>query len=375
MKIGLLLHNPYLIDSGNAKNILTSLSKIGTIDAKIAGTMGKTAVFDEHLENKIDTCCNKKPSEIVTNLLKKNDIAILLNHGKSLYSGVRFASIVASKISNLQDKPVIHIERPGCFDETIFPMNDNALEYITTISSLLNIKHSTNIIKPYKIKVHKKNNVQIRRIEGTYPGENIFINGLIVGKAQNNFVDIIVENGILTKLEGGILKEHGIEKLHKYNKKCPIDLENVWIKTGKLRNFNKPTKLNNRFKSFNDNKLIIIDHDAENIYKYISGTTAAISIGDDTTSIASEILFRFSIPVLGIVDGDLDCKDHNTRYFTDSTIYVLKKGHDDILGEKIKQNIFNNNKYVNYSDFESIKSKIKKLGSNIIETTIDMQFR
>lgn len=31
-----------------------------------------------------------------------------------------------------------------------------------------------------------------------------------------------------------------------------------------------------------------------------------ITIGDDTTLISSDILYRFNIPIVGITDGDLD---------------------------------------------------------------------
>lgn len=45
---------------------------------------------------------------------------------------------------------------------------------------------------------------------------------------------------------------------------------------------------------------------AEDAFEAAPGASLAVTVGDDTTQIAADILARLGIPVIGIVDGDLD---------------------------------------------------------------------
>ncbi len=68
-----------------------------------------------------------------------------------------------------------------------------------------------------------------RKIAGVSPDENIFLNGIVVGKSTSSDVILVAESGILTDIIGGKIKEHGVEKLGK------IDLNSAVVKTGLLR--------------------------------------------------------------------------------------------------------------------------------------------
>ena len=58
---------------------------------------------------------------------------------------------------------------------------------------------------------------------------------------------------------------------------------------------------------------------------------AAVSVGDDTTRIATSLLARLGVPVIGIVDGDEDgiCMDSNAA---EGSIHRAATGNDDQLG-------------------------------------------
>jgi len=43
MKIGLVIHGPEVIDSGEAKNVFDKLSCLGKIEAKLGGTYGESS--------------------------------------------------------------------------------------------------------------------------------------------------------------------------------------------------------------------------------------------------------------------------------------------------------------------------------------------
>ncbi len=75
-----------------------------------------------------------------------------------------------------------------------------------------------------------------------------------------------------------------------------------------------------------------------------------VTIGDDTTSIAGEILKRFNIHMIGITDGDADgliagiesgaLEEYEKFMPPESVIIRLKPERDDIIGEKVKEEIF-----------------------------------
>lgn len=124
MRIGIVLHGPEIVDEGEAKQIIGILGKQHDIIAKLGGTMGRTAVLDAGLEDVIDISMGLTPSETINALKESIDLAVLLNHGKTLETGRYFGSIVASKLDS--SIPFIHIERPF-HDGRIIYYNMNAL--------------------------------------------------------------------------------------------------------------------------------------------------------------------------------------------------------------------------------------------------------
>ena len=54
MKIGVVIHGPNIIDTGYALKLINLLHEYGDVSVKLGGTMGRTAVIDNSLENIID---------------------------------------------------------------------------------------------------------------------------------------------------------------------------------------------------------------------------------------------------------------------------------------------------------------------------------
>ena len=109
----------------------------------------------------------------------------------------------------------------------------------------------------------------------------------------------MVEDGIISKIIGGELKEHGIEKLGE------VDLKSAIIKTGLLRKSEVVPRVINPSKDSNRFRVAFLNHAAEDVYKF-KNLDYVVTIGDDTTLVAADILYRFGIPVIGITDGDID---------------------------------------------------------------------
>ncbi|MDG6243199.1 MAG: DUF2117 domain-containing protein [Methanolobus sp.] len=353
MEIGLVVHGPEVVDSGMAKEIIEKLNDFGNISAVMAGTIGKTAVLDSHLEDMIDIKMSLKPSRCIEDLFSKKEIVILLNHGKTTENGLLFANMVVSRLSDRNLKPLIHIERPGMPDGRIVPWNSNSVPIAMKIASILGLKITDvpRILTP--IDTEEQNNRVIRNVYGVHPGEKIMINGIVVGLARSPNIQIISEDGFIRDIRGAKIKAHGLEKLHGYEKRIPVDLITCWVKSGPLRGNNFSVRKNiitgevSPYKEVDDSqnhenriKAVIIDHEAERTFELAEGAGVAVTIGDDTTDIAADILYRLRIPIIGITDGDIDGFSHIKHIYPGSTIIRMKPGSDDIVGKEIQDKLF-----------------------------------
>ena len=108
-----------------------------------------------------------------------------------------------------------------------------------------------------------------------------------------------------------------------------------------------------------------MDHAGEDVYKF-RDSSAVITVGDDTTLISSDILYRFDIPIIGITDGDLDKVVEDGFKVKDSIIFEVESGFDDIVGQDIKKIIFNDKREsYDYQDICEVKEKIEEIIKNI----------
>ena len=190
-----------------------------------------------------------------------------------------------------------------------------------------------------------------RKIHGVSPDENIFINGIVVGYSNADSIILIARDGLIVDIINGTIKYHGLEKLG------PVDLERVIVKTGLLRKSDDvdPRILSHDEIHLNDTernlysgeisedeysfKVAYVDHAAYDIYKF-KDFDLVVTIGDDTSLVASDILYRFNIPIIGITDGDLDKVVENGFVNEKSTFIEVASGFDDIVGQYIHEEIF-----------------------------------
>ena len=190
-----------------------------------------------------------------------------------------------------------------------------------------------------------------RKIHGVSEGENIFINGIVVGHSNADSIVLIARDGILVNILNGTMKYHGVEKLG------PVDLERVIVKTGLLRKSGdiQPRVLSKNDISISDTerlmyseeiseddysfKVAYVDHAAYDIFKF-KDFDLVVTVGDDTSLVASDILHRFNIPIIGITDGDLDKVVESGFINERSTILEVASGFDDIVGQYIHEELF-----------------------------------
>lgn len=367
LKIGVIVHGPGIIDTGYAKKIINILSKYGDVSCRLGGTMGRTAVIDANLEDIINIEDKLLPSQSIALLSHENDILFLLNYGKSTITGHAFGYKVLNNVkSNVK---LIQIERPGEDDGVIIKWNSNVDELLLNhVAKDLNLpivtsKQVSSMVED--LTGFKINNNRIEReIAGVSPGENIMLNGVVIGRVTSDNLTIISEDDTIVDMIGGNIKKHGLEKLGK------VDLSKAIVKTGLLRKANniKPRHINQKVSD--KLEVVYLDHAAEDIYQY-RNASLLVSVGDDTTLLSSDILYRFDVPIIGITDGDLDKVVLEGFKHDDSIIVQVDSGHDDIVGNLIfKKNFLSKNSII----VDSISKFTEEVLRTIEESGISYKF-
>lgn len=214
---------------------------------------------------------------------------------------------------------------------------------------------------------------KVRYIHGVSPNENIFVNGIVVGKSNSENLSLISKDGQIVDIIGGEIKKHGIEKLG------VVDINKAVVKTGLLRKTNPNPRILKDFKGSSSNevennhvKVAFLDHAAEDIYK-LKNIDLVVTIGDDTTLVASDILYRFNVPVIGITDGDIDKVVENGYIANGSSVIELEHGLDDIVGKSIFKEVFNSKNCINL-DIGSIEN-VDNVSINRLKTYKIKEFK
>jgi len=367
MKIGVVVHGPQIVDTGFAQRILELLENYGDVKARLGGTMGRTAVIDAKLEEVIDINQKLLPSQSIDKISEYSDVVFLINYGKSSVTGHAFGYKVFGRCTG--DPDLIQIERPGEPDGTVIPWRDHLRDMADNVAKELNLKVLTPSVVVEAMETNciynstEDENIVYRKIAGVSPDENIFLNGIVVGKSTSSDVTIVAEKGILTKIIGGKIKEHGVEKLGR------IDLDVAVVKTGLLRR----SRIQPRIIESNPEKILkktnsklnisYLSHAAEDIYQ-LKDSDLVVTVGDDTTLVAADILYRFRVPIIGITDGDLDRVVEEGFRTVGSMIVELDNGWDDIIGKKIFLELFNERQTIEIENIENFKSKIIQIISS-----------
>lgn len=363
MRIGVVVHGPNIIDSGYALKLINLLCEYGDVSARLGGTMGRTAVIDAGLENLINIKRKLVPSDSLKIFYDENvDVIFLLNYGKSDVTGQVFGYKVYNHyIEKIEDNniPVIQIERPGEDDGSIICWN-NDLYLATELSERLNLE----IVSPEDVydKHIKQDNIPDnhthRIVHGVSPGENIMVNGVVIGKTDSDKLVLIAKDNYIVDIIGGTLKSHGLEKLGE------VDLESAIVKTGLLRKAKVTPRVLQKTEN-DDFKVAFLDHAGEDVYKFRK-CDVVITIGDDTTLISSDILYRFDIPIVGVTDGDLDKVVEDGFKAKNSIIFEVESGFDDVCGQAIKKKLFGENQIdYSFSNIRQVEEKIVEIIKDI----------
>ena len=336
IRTGLVIHGPEVIDSGKLVEIAQALQVLGPLHVLTGGTMARVAALDSPLGASIDTAQKMHTSDALTYFSNK-DAIVLANCGKTIITGTVFGQMVSSRVQ----RSVIQVERLGASDgRTLlwrgidgdkFPLVHYVAQYLAD-----NLALKLQEIQKKNVLVYHKDGFDLRYVHGAKRGECILVDGKVVGTVVDEQVIIAAQNGSIVDIKGVAIKEHGLAKIGY------VDLEKAYVKTGYLRRNNKvecSSKATFPVRNLERGEVAFINHAADRTLESVKEkTVCAITIGDDTTAICSDILSRVGIPIVGITDGDADgiyratCKAHG------SVVILLKDESDDEIGYLLEKN-------------------------------------
>ncbi|MHC1599706.1 MAG: DUF2117 domain-containing protein [Candidatus Methanospirareceae archaeon] len=357
--IGLLIHGPEVVDEGEAEEAMEALKEAGfEVEAALGGISGKTAVIDADMQHIIDISKDMKPSEVADDFLKRGiDFIVLVNHAKTEESGfVLGEGILRNFLKRRRAKENLSFVQLEYSSKIIIRWlvklgDENIYRAITSAFSEFTEKKAPEKLEA---RCRKESDLVYREIRGVHPGEKIVVDGVIIGtvlsESRNNSVTLVAKEGKLVKILGGTLIKHNLEKLP------PLDLEKEMVKTASVIRRTKPKRVESdrMHGSVGKKKIACFFYTVETLFPKLEQRDAdvevAVTIGDDTTSIAGDILKRFGIRMIGITDGDADglitgiksgALDEYAKFLPPGSVIIrLKPETDDIIGKMVKADIF-----------------------------------
>lgn len=369
-RIGAVVHGPEIVDSGNALRLINYLKKHGNVAAVLGGTMGRVAVIDAGLEGIITINPKRRPSISLRELAPTSDIIFLLSQAKSRETGLAFGSMVAAAAGI--GKPLVQIDCGGRFVVDLSSEEDSGGDNSRGggsgedgLANQIALELGLDLLRPPPTHgiSHLEDTIK-RTLTGVNPGELISINGTVVARATGSRVEIEARDGRIVGITGADFKEHGLEKLHELHK---VDLKDAIIRSGSIRRSLARPRLGAIGNKDGNKGAVFIDHCAEDAFEAARGASVAVTVGDDTTAVAADVLARLGIPVVGIVDGDLDRLAESLTMMPGSVIIRVEPGYDDLVGRRVLDEIFQGKKRISNSTAD-LAEKVKKLaGEHLIE--------
>lgn len=341
--IGILFHGPEVFDSGWARKILDALAGIDSLRCLLAGTMGRTAAIDSGLGG--IECPGKQPSQILKELQGAVDAFLFANFGKSESAGLLHGAMIAEKAGI--KIPLLHAECSGrCYVELNPGMNPSVFDALEKLGL-----HRTNPVAPQSV-LWEKDGRLYRRLTTAAAGEFLLVDGIVIGKALGGDVILETSGRDIVDVKNAEIKPHGIEKLRR--------LGGVDLRTAKLASTScmRRAVSSPKIAKASGKGLVFVDHAGMHIYDLAQSREGAVTVGDDTTAIVGDILYRLQIPLIGITDGDRDSLLCDTRFTAGSTVFVVPE--DDRVGLQIFAEIFHNQAAID-DGFESVRDRITAL--------------
>ena len=306
----MVVHGPEIFDRGNAAWLAEVILPKRVI---VAGVMARTAAEESGLMVEFNA---QPPSRVIGEL---DGLVFLANQAKTEKTGEIFGNIVASRLG---ESGLVHVE---CSSRTIYCWNNGNEELAGTLAGFTGF-----LKKSLRSKIHRQKNV--REIQGCIPGEAVYVNGIVIGRATAEVVALRSNGSFIEPLFGLEPKPHGLEKVSRGR---DFDISTAWCKSGPIRS--ATPQIRGRVPSIG--RVLVIDHCGHEIYTRIQEDCCGVlAIGDDTTGVCGHICSHRGIPVLGIVDGDRDTIVPSA-FAPGSVVLQMQGERDDDAGKEVARKV------------------------------------
>jgi hypothetical protein len=312
----LLFHGPDVFDEGHAVRLMDAFPDFGYYQA---GTMGRTAAHDHGLET--IRSIPEMPGKVIRESLPY-DVLLLVICPKTKESGMSFSRIIVDHAGTR--KPILHVDcRHGIFTVWNLGMPQFVIETLRGMGF-----SEEPPIRP-AVLVSQDGMEVSRHLQACEPGEYVLCDNILIGVATDTRVSITTSGGRIVATDGIDVKEHGLEKIG------DIDISHAkCCSTRRLRGENTPPRIT----PLAGSGVAFINHAGADVYDLSRGCEGAVVVGDDTSRIVGDILFRFSLPVVAIIDGDWDHLVTWERFAPGSLVLTVDK--DDEVGAFIYKTVF-----------------------------------
>jgi hypothetical protein len=302
----MIVHGPEIFDCGDVAWLMETVMPRHVI---VAGVMARTAAEESGLPVEY---ISQPPSRVICGL---DGQVFLANRGKTALSGKIFGNIVASRLG---ESGLVHLE---CSGRIIYCWNHGNKKLAGILAGLTGFE-----VTDLRSTVNLKENV--REIQGCIPGEAVYVNGIVIGRANAEVIVLKSTGSLIEPISGLDPKPHGLEKVLQCR---DFDISTAWCKSGPLRS--AVPRMKERVPS--KGRVLVIDHCGHEVYKRIpEDCCGVLAIGDDTTGVCGHICSHRGIPVLGIVDGDRDVIVPSA-FAPGSVVMEMITERDDDVGKEI----------------------------------------
>jgi hypothetical protein len=322
MRFAVILHGPEVLDKGLGQEVIRLLGGQGQVRTVMSGITGVAAVIDAGLEGQVDISRRLKPSVELASMDKQADFLLLVNCAKSRESAVRFGQIVYSRCRAALTKPYVQVD-----DGILIDWSGEG----GSIAGMLVERLGLELLTRVETGEGERCPEGWRRLGGVLPGEHVWVNGVVVGRAISRTVMISKGQDGRLVAQGMSLKDTGVRRLGDFN------VAKAHVRSGLTRR----TSATPRAISSAKEGIFLIDHDAESAAYKCRDASLVITVGDDTSRIAGAILYRFDVPVVSLTDGDEDGISMEALKAKGSVTMVLRPGTDDIVGAEVRRAFFN----------------------------------
>jgi len=175
------------------------------------------------------------------------------------------------------------------------------------------------------------------------------VEGRVVGRAKGEVLLVEDEGGVeVLGVEG---RKRALRKL------AGRRVEEVRVVT--LSRLREGIPRRRRLEAPRGEGVVFLDHAGYGIYDHLErGIRGAVTVGDDTTCVVGDILSRYSLPVVGLVDGDGDGLLEGAEFSPGSVL--LRVGEDDSFGERVFREVFRGETYLR-AGMEEVGRRVREL--------------